>query len=162
MAFRGIFRATISMMADACERPHVVHGPYNRLAAANNLFQAAKRYETLINPVKMDNVCLPESISLCYVDAGIGYVDIEDFVFAETVGRPYRSTFLQKTPLLAKGAAGRYDSFALPFRIANHHGSVDTLAAQGFQYAPAGNRCASGGFRCVDKQYLHKQNKGMQ
>ena len=103
----------------------------------------------------MDYVSFAEFSGFRYVNAGIGDVGIEELVLAEAVGRPYRRPLPKEAPFLLTAASDRDYSICVLFRIADHHGSINPFAAEGFHYASAGYGSASGSFGCVDKQYLH-------
>lgn len=60
MAFVGIFVAIACIMANAGERPHVMHSPYDGFTRLYDAAYICQREHTLINPVQMNHICLIE------------------------------------------------------------------------------------------------------
>lgn len=97
-AFLSVVGALAGMVADARAWPHVVHGPHHGLARSQNLVDILQGEHTLIYPVQMDDVGLPEFGQRGDVRARIGYVDGKEIGFLEAVGPPDDDAFPNEFP----------------------------------------------------------------
>ena len=60
VAFLMVVVALTGMVADAGARPHVVHGPYHRLAGQEYFPDILQGKHALIDPMQVDDICLFE------------------------------------------------------------------------------------------------------
>ena len=72
MTLRLVAAALVGMMTDGCTLPHVVKGPYHRLAGLHDAVYFTQREHALVNPVQMNDVSLPESWQAGDVLARVG------------------------------------------------------------------------------------------
>ena len=97
-AVSGIFAARSGVMADSRKRPHVVHGPYHRLAGIDDAADVIQRKHPLIDPMEVDYIRLTELRQRTDVCTGIGDVYGKEVFPGESVGRPDYDTFPCKLP----------------------------------------------------------------
>ena len=88
MAFLMEFFAIAGMVADACARPHVVHGPHYGFSGLEYPVNVVQGKHALVYPMQMDDICLLEFGQGSNVGTGIGDIDGKEVMFLEVVGFP--------------------------------------------------------------------------
>ena len=83
-------------MANAREIPLVVQGNHYWFAAGKDAFQVLEREESLIDPVQMYDISLPELVHRGDVGTSIGNIHLENTILAQAIGEPNDTTFPQE------------------------------------------------------------------
>ena len=126
-----------------------MHGPYHGLSGFYYFGYPGKRYESLVNPVEVYYVGLPEFLQPGDVYSAVGGVDLEETLAAEFVGRQYGEPFAQEVELVLQTVVGLGNGDKSGFFAAYEHFGLYAVVSQCFAQ-PVGCYCrAAGAFRSV-------------
>lgn len=150
------------MMADAGEGPHVVHGPYDPLAASQDASDLGEREHGLIGPMEMDNVGFKELGQAGDVSAVAGGVDGKEAFARETVGGKDFSPFGHELEFQPhrRPEADHVGAVSGQRAVAAEQRGIHPALAQRLEQPKGGYGGATGMVGSVDKQYFHADGGG--
>ena len=154
--------ACFALVADACEGPHVVHGPHHALAAVHDAAQVGEREHGLVGPVQVYDVGLAEGGVAGDVVAEACRVDAPQPLAAEAVAEHDFGSFEGELGLAPQcGLEGQHAAFlGLGLCVAAQHAGLHTPLVEGAQQAQGRNgrtACVAGG---VHQQHLERALRG--
>ena len=124
---------SICMMADTRTGPHIVHGPDYGFVEGNQFLQIVQREESLVDPVKMNDIGCLNQWMLGEIRAGIGNGDLEECRAGKTVTKENNQPLPKETQqihfLLEPRAIDRMDVRILTGFVAYQHGGLNPLFA---------------------------------
>ena len=124
---------SICMMADTRTGPHIVHGPDYGFVEGNQFLQIVQREESLVDPVKMNDICCLDQWMMGEIRPGIGNGDLEECRAGKTVTKENNQPLPKKTQqvhfLLGPRAIDGMDVRILTGFVAYQHGGLNPLFA---------------------------------
>ncbi len=147
--------AGAGVVADAGEVPHVVHGPDDGLAEAQELAHAFEREHALVDPVEADYVGFAHERMAVQGEAVGGGVNLEEVGAVQTVGEEYFQPLGEEWALYGGGGGGEVDERGVVALFGDEHAGIDAEVAQGIHEAAADYGCASGGVGFVYDDDFH-------
>jgi hypothetical protein len=143
------------MMANARERPHVVHGPYNFFAGGNNFANFVEGKHALIDPVKVYDIGVAKFGQIHYRIAGVGNGDIEERLARESVSDKDIGTFAIKIQFVATVASNFHYKVVGRLLVAYRHAGVYSCFGESIEQPIGGNGCTSLQIGCADDEDFH-------
>lgn len=136
-------------------RPYVVHRPHNWFACIQNLANTLQRQHALIDPVQMNDVCLPEFRQLRNIGSAVGYIHFKQVPPAEVQPCPYHQSFPQKTHLHASLCWQLSHCQPVCFFVTHQHLRFHTMVVQCLNQSSCRYRSTACSFTCIDYEYSH-------
>ena len=124
---------SICMMADTRTGPHIVHGPDYGFVEGNQFLQIVQREESLVDPVKMNDIGCLDQWMLGEIRACVGNGDLEKRRAGKTVTKENNEPLPKETQqvhfLLEPRAIDGMDVRILTGFVAYQHGGLNPLFA---------------------------------
>ena len=160
-AFGLIVKAVSGVVADAGERPHVMHRPHNGLPGGEDLFEVLHRQHALVDPVQVDHIGLLEFGKSRNVGSRIGNVHSKEMILFKPVGLPDADTFPHKFPHQPPAMFQRHHGDAVRLFVTHQHFGLDAIVFERFHQSAASDGRASNPFGCIDQYYSHEDEQAM-
>ena len=114
------------MMADAGHVPHVVHGPYHRLAEGRDSLRLFEREQPLVHPVEAYHVGLHHRRMFVERHPVGSGVDLEESLSVQSVGQKYLEPFCQEGAFELPRLAGGLNKGRVCKFLGHKHTCVDS------------------------------------
>ena len=142
-------------MTDGRRWPNIVHRPYHRFSALQNLADIVQRQHSLINPMQVNNVGLLEFRQFRNVSATIGNIYFEQVFAFKMKSCPHNKALPKEIPLQAPRLWQCRNRQLVRFLVTHQHLCLHTVVVQCIHQAVGGNGCPTRPFARIYYQYSH-------